>query len=159
MTKQLGKRTTGAAIFVVVALVFASAGVAYFIATGSGGGSADSATAQGLTISVASPGSSALYPGGSADLAASVHNPNSNPVHVHSFVLDTSQADDGIAIAAAGCSRGSVTFNGPATNGANDFVFPPGDSSLTLHNALSMSATAENACQSATFTVYLQASS
>ena len=51
-----------------------------------------------------------------------------------------------------------MTFNGPLLNGGTDFVFPPGTSSLTLHDALSMSTSAENACQGATFTVYLQAS-
>lgn len=164
MSKRVGKRA--AAIIGVAVLAFAAAGLAYFIVAGSGEGAAQLAATQDLTISVASPASSALYPGGSADVTATVHNPNAGPVHIHSFVLDTSGGHPtGIASDASGCSSGgntgsssnSVTFNGPATNGSNDFVFPSGDSSLTLQNALSMSTAAENACQSATFTVYLQA--
>ena len=164
----MGTRARAAAIFAIATLALAAAGLAYFTATGSGLGSAQPATPQDVTIAVASPAGSALYPGGSADITATAHNPNSGPVHIHSFVLDTSGAHPtGITSDEAGCSSGgntgsssnSVTFNGPATNGGNDFVIPAGDSSLTLENALSMSTTAENACQGATFTVYVQVGS
>ena len=164
----MGKRAKGAAIFAVAALAFATAGLAYFTATGSGSGPAYVANAFDLTVSPAAPAGSALYPGGSADVAATVHNPSADPVHVHSFVLDVTQPSDGIANDKSGCTSGgntgsstnSVTFNGPVLHdhGATDFVFPPGDTTLTLPDALSMSTTAENACQGATFTVYLQAS-
>ncbi len=169
MTKRIGKRTKGAVIFAVATLAFAGAGVAYFTATGSGSGSLEVANMQPLTVSPAAPAGSALYPGGSADVAATVHNPGADSVHVHSFVLDVTQPSDGIANDESGCTSGgntgsstnSVTFNGPVLHdsGATDFVFPHGDTTLTLPSALSMSATAENACQGATFTVYLQASS
>lgn len=168
MRKRLRKRALAAATFAGVAtLAFAATGLAYFSASGSGQGSAQLAHAKGLTVSAVSPAGSALYPGGSADVAASVDNPNSFPVHVHAFVLDTSAGHaTGVTNDESGCSSGgdtgssssSVTFNGPLLNGSTDFVFPPGTSSLTLHDALSMSTSAENACQGATFTVYLQAS-
>ncbi|HTZ06676.1 MAG TPA: hypothetical protein VMB53_13150, partial [Gaiellaceae bacterium] len=96
-----------------------------------------------------------LYPGGSSDLAATVDNPNPTPVHVHSFVL----GPGGIANDHPGCGAGDVAFDGPVTNGGGDFVFPPGDSALTLPNAISMSASAADACQGATFTVSLAAGS
>jgi len=163
----MGKRAMGIAIFAVAALAFALAAFAYFTATGSGHGPAHLSDVHALTVSPAAPAGSTLYPGGSADIAATVQNPNSGPVHIHSFVLDTGEPSDGISSDTVGCSSGgntgssssSVTFNGPVTNGGGDFVFPPGDTTLTLPNALSMSTTAENACQGATFTVYLQASS
>ncbi len=159
MTRRIRTSSRAAVAVAVAALALGAAGLAYFTATGSGSAPGYVANLQSLTLSSASPTGSALFPGGSTDVAATVNNPNSVSVHVHAFALDTSQADDGIAIDAPGCSRGSVTFNGPATNGGNDFVFPPGDTALTLANALSMSNTAENACQGATFTVYLQVSS
>jgi len=161
----MGTRTKGLAIVAIVAVAFVAAGLAYFTATGSGHGTVQVANAQDLTISVASPAGSALYPGGSADVTATVHNPNSDPVDVHSFDLDLTAPSDGISNDKPGCTSGgdtgsssdSVTFNGPFLNGPSGFAFPPGDSSLTLTNALSMTTSAENACQGATFTVYLQA--
>lgn len=161
------KRTTAALTFVLAALVLAAAGLAYFATTGSGSGSAQLANVQSLSVSPTAVTGSALYPGGSSDVAATVHNPNSFSVHVHAFALDTGGPSDGIANDAPGCTSGgntgssssSVTFSGPVTNGGGDFVFPPGDTTLTLPNALAMSTTAENACQGATFTVYLQAAS
>jgi len=157
----MGKRTTAVAVFVVASLAFAVAGLAYFAATGSGQGPAYLANTQNLTVSPASPSGSELYPGGSADIAATVHNPNAGPVHIHSFVLDLSQGG-GTGITddkSPDCPASSVTFNGPALHdgGLTDFVFPPGDTTLTLSNALTMSLSAPDACQGATFTVYLQA--
>ena len=151
----------------VATLAFSASGLGYFIAPGSGHGAAQLAHAQGLTVSAAAPADSALYPSGSADLAATLDNPNGFPVHVHAFVLDTSAGHaTGITNDKSGCSSGgdtgssssSVTFNGPFRNDGADFVFQPGTTSLTLHDAISMSNSAENACQGATFTVYLQAS-
>ena len=163
----MSKRAIGIAVVAAAALAFALAAIAYFTATGSGHTPGYVASAQSLTVSPTAVAGSALYPGGSSDVAATVHNPNSFSVHVHAFALDTGEPSDGISSDTVGCSSGgntgssssSVTFNGPVTNGGGDFVFPPGDTTLTLPNALSMSTTAENACQGATFTVYLQASS
>jgi hypothetical protein len=149
-----------AAAVVGAAGVFALASVSYgfFTVGGSGTGSAQLAGVQDLTVSAAAPTGSALDPGGSADLAAEVVNPNPAPVHVHAFVLDLSPVHPaGIVSNHDGCPATSVTFNGPISNGGADFVFPPGTSSLVLHDALSMSRSAEQACQGATFGVYLQA--
>ena len=167
MRKRLWKSAMVVATFVVATLAFSAAGLGYFTAPGAGEGSIQVANAKPLTVSAVSPAGSALYPGGSADVAASVDNPNSFPVHVHAFVLETSAGHaTGITNDKSGCSSGgdtgssssSVTFNGPLRNDGADFVFQPGTTSLTLHDALSMSNSAENACQGATFTVYLQAS-
>ena len=147
-------KTRNVAALTIAALAFAAAGLAYFSATGSGSGSAHLFNLQGLAVSSAAP-SSELYPGGSSDLAATVDNPNPTPVHVHSFVLGPS----GITNDKPGCGAGDVAFDGPVTNGGDDFVFPPGDSALTLPNAISMSPTAADACQGATFTVSLEAGS
>jgi len=154
MPKLRNRRTKAAAIGAAAVLAFAAAGLAYFTATGSGSGPAYVGNAEGLTISSAAP-LSELYPGGSSDLAATVHNPSPVAVHVHSFVL----GPDGITNDKPGCGAGDVAFDGPVTNGGGDFVFPPGDSALTLPNAISMSPSAADACQGATFTVSLEAGS
>jgi len=131
-----------------------AASLAYFTAAGSGSGSTQLANAQGVSVTMATPAGS-LYPGGSSDVAATVHNPNPIAVHIHSFVL----GPGGITNNHPGCGAGDVTFDGPVTNGGGDFVFPPGDSALTLPSAISMSPTAADACQGATFTVSLEAGS
>jgi len=154
MSKRIGKRAAAVVTFVVAALAFAAAGLAYFGTTGSGTGTAQQASLQNLTISPATPTGSVLYPGGSADIAATVHNPNPGQVQIHSFVLDLSQGG-GLGITddkSPDCPASSVTFNGPALHdgGLTDFVFPTGDTTLTLTNALTMSVTAPDACQGAT---------
>jgi hypothetical protein len=122
-----------------------------------------------VTISPAAP-TGALYPGGSADLAGTVDNPNSVAVHLPSLVLDTSQGTGGFAVDAThvgnGCTVAAAGLSYTTqSNGGNGFVVPAkvgstdGTLSLDLANAVSLGSAAANACQGATFTVYLQASS
>src|SRR5262249_38269169 len=101
-----------------------------------------------------------LYPGGNADVVVTITNPNPFAVHLPSLVLDTGQPGNGFAVDAghSGCTTGSLSFNGPQTNGGADFVVPAsGHLDVDLSNAISMSAAAVNACQGATFTVFLKA--
>ncbi len=167
MKKRFGKKTVAAVTFVVAAFAFAAAGLAYYTTSGTGNGSAQLVHAQDLTVTPANPvPDPTLVPGGSTSVEATVNNPNDYAIHVHAFVLNLGQASDGITNDRPGCSSGgntgssssSVTFNGPATNGGSDFVFAPGDTALTLAGALTMHTSAEDACQGAAFTVYLQAS-
>ena len=167
MRKRFGKKTVAAVTFLVAALAFAAAGLAYYTTSGTGDGSAQLAHAQNLTVTPADPVPAAtLVPGSSTSVKATVHNPNTYAVHVHAFVLNLGQTSDGITNDMPGCSSGGntgssssgVTFNGPITDGGSDFVFAPGDTPLTLPGALTMHTSAEDACQGAAFTVYLQAS-
>jgi hypothetical protein len=72
--------------------------------------------------------------------------------------LDTTQGTAGFAVdgAHAGCGLASLTFT-TQTNGGAGWTIPAGGSSaLSLANSLSMNANAANACQGASFTVYLK---
>ena len=143
---------------------------AYYTTSASGTGSGQvGSVSQPVTITPAAP-TGALGPGGSADLAATVDNPNSVPVHLSSLVLDTSRGTGGFAVdathAANGCtvaaaglsftaqSNGGSGFDVPAKVGSTD-----GTLSLDLANAVSLGSAAANACQGATFTIYLKVGS
>ena len=148
----------------VLVLVLAAAAFAWF--TGGGGGSAtassDNPSSVAVTLSAGSP-SSSLYPGGNADVAVTLTNANSYPVHVDELSLDTSQGTNGFDVdndhATAGCDVSALSFNGPQNAG---WTVPAHqgstDGSLSVHlsNAVSMASSAADACQGASFTVYLK---
>jgi len=163
-----GKMIVSAAAAVALLVAVASA-LGFFTNTGSAHGTpVSSGSLSAVTISPASP-TTQLYPGGSADVAATVDNPNSIPVHLPSLVLDTSQGGGtGFAVSnAPGCSvaDADLTFHGPQTNGPDDFVVPAksggndGSLPLDLADAVSVGADAVKTCQGATFTVYLKVGS
>jgi hypothetical protein len=154
MRRRFGRKVTTALAAMAGAAVFAAAGLAYWSTTGGGTASARLAHAEQLTVSPAStPPDAALVPGGTAAVVAVVHNPNDFAVHVASFAL----ASSGVDVDAPGCPADSVAFAGPIDDGGSDFVFAPGDTRLSLPDALRLSADAPDACQGATFTVHLEA--
>jgi hypothetical protein len=150
----------------LVALVATGGALAYYTSTGAGSAAAQVGEAQAVTIAAAAP-SASLYPGGSADVAVAITNPNVTTVHLPSLQLDTSQGDDGFAVdashKAAGCTvsvaglgfaasdNGGSGFDVPAKSGSVD-----GELDTDLPGAISMSSAAADACQGATFTVYLK---
>jgi hypothetical protein len=77
------------------------------------------------------------------------------------LALDTTQGTSGFAADAAhaACALAALSFATQSNGGAGWTV--PGGSvvALTLPNAISMSTNAANACQGATFTVYLRVAS
>ncbi|GAA4731980.1 hypothetical protein GCM10023350_14190 [Nocardioides endophyticus] len=111
-----------------------------------------------MTLSPATP-SAALFPGGQASVALTITNPNLASVRVGSLALDTSRGSGGFAVdgAHAGCVLSALSFATHTNAGAGWTVAGSGSLSVTLTNALSMTASAANACQGATFTVYLTA--
>jgi hypothetical protein len=149
----------------LAALAIAGGAFAYWSTVGSGSGSASSADAQAVTISVGSP-TSQLSPSGSADVALKISNPNGFQVSVPSLALDTSQGTNGIDVdgAHAGCDVSVLSFT-PQSNSGDGWKVPPrvgtadGSIDLDLARAVSMSGAAANACQGATFTVYLKVGS
>ena len=159
--RRQGRRWAVALVAVATLLAASVGALAFFTATGSGSGSGTAATPQAVTISPGTtPPQQGLYPAGSADVVATITNPNSFVVHLSSVILDTGQPTNGFAVDAAhsSCNLSSLSFNGPQTNGGADFVIPAGGHlDVDLSNAISMSAAAVNACQGATFTVYLKA--
>jgi hypothetical protein len=141
-------------IVLVAALAIAATAIGVAIAAwtagGSGSGQAKAGTAQNLTISAGAP-STSLYPSSSADVAATIGNPNSYPVHVSSIALGAVTVDAGHS----GCTLSSVSVVSPQTAG---WDVPAGGSlPVDLANAISMDNTANDACQGATFTVALTA--
>src|SRR5918911_1409225 len=116
---------------------------------GSGSGQASAGTAANMTISAGSPTSS-LYPNGSADVAATISNPNPYKVHISSISMGAVTVDSGHS----GCNASSSVTGGSAqTNGGNGWDVPAksggtnGSLSLDLANAISMDNTANDACQ------------
>ena len=157
-SRGTGKR--GLALVAVIATLVAAIGaLAYLSGSGFGFASAVVGTTNAVTIS---PGTATtgLYPGGSADVAVSISNPNSTAVHLPSLVLDTSQGTGGFAVDGPdpGCNLGSLSFDGPQTDSGGDFVVPAnGTLGRDLSGAVSMDVSAVNACQGLTFKVFLKA--
>jgi hypothetical protein len=146
---------------VIAAAVVAIAGAAfaYWAASGAGSAPATTGATAALTLSPATP-TAELYPGGQAAVVTTVANPNAATVRIGSLALDTTQGTGGFAVDAAhsGCALSTLGFT-TQTNGGAGWTVPAGSLPLTLTGALSMSVSAANACQGATFTVYLQVAS
>jgi hypothetical protein len=137
------------------------AGVAVYAAwsvTGSGTGSASARTAANLTLTPGTP-ASALYPNGSADVATAVANTNPFPVHVSTIALNTGQGTNGFAVDAghSGCDLSTLSY-ASQTNGGSGWDLPASDTlDVDAAGAVSMSGAAGDACQGASFTLYLTA--
>ena len=137
------------------------AGVAAYGAwsvSGSGTGAASAATAANLTLSPGTP-ASALYPNGTADVATTIANDNPFPVHLSAISLDAGQGTDGFAEDAghSGCDLSTLSFDAQ-TNGGSGWDVPANDTlDVDLDDAIAMSGAADDACQGASFTIYLTA--
>jgi hypothetical protein len=154
------RRTTIVALLAML-LIGASTAVAYWTTGGAGTGSGATGSAAAITLSPGTP-TTQLYPGGQSDVAVSVDNPNPISVKIGSLSLSTGQGAAGYAVDHPTCSTAALSFT-TQTNGGAGWSVPPKvgsvDGSLTidLASSLAMSTSAANACQGATFTVYLTA--
>ncbi|AGZ38759.1 LamG domain-containing protein [Actinoplanes friuliensis] len=140
----------------VLSLLASGAAYGYWGTMGTGSGSAQTGTAAPLTLTPGTP-TTRLYPGGSADVAVTVTNPNPYAVRVGRLALDTAQGTGGFAVDAghAACGVASLAF-ATQSNGGDGWTIPAnGALSLQLAGALTMTTAAANACQGATFSVYL----
>jgi hypothetical protein len=163
----MNRRILGTVIMIVVAVVvtLGGAGVAYAYWTGSGSGVAvgNTGTTVPVTLGTATP-TAALQPGSTAGVVLTATNSNVSPVVINSFSLDTTQGTAGFAVDAghSGCALSVLSF-GTQTNGGSGWTVPGrvgstnGTLTITLAGSLAMSAAAANACQGASFTVYLVA--
>jgi hypothetical protein len=166
MLRRIRRRLLPAALLVILAVLVGGVDYAYWSGSGSGAGSATTGTTVPMTLS---PGmaASTLYPGGTANIALTVSNPNTFPVHVDSFTLDAALGTGGFAVTGdPGCTVVLATLSfttTPQTNGGAGWTVPAkvaavnGTLPVTLANALAMSLDAASACQGATFTVYVAA--
>jgi hypothetical protein len=141
----------------IVLLVVGGAALAYWKVSGGGSATATSGTTANLTLSPGTP-TAQLYPGGTAGVVLTITNPNAGPVRVGSISLDTAQGSGGFAVdgAHSGCGLAALSLT-TQTNGGSGWTVPgSGSLPVTLTDALSMATSAANACQGATFTVYLK---
>lgn len=150
------------ALLVVATLATGVAANAYWGSPGTGTGAAATGTTSDVQLSPASP-TADLYPGGTTGVILTLTNPNPRAVRVASLGLDTTRGTDGFGVDAAhvGCAPLSVLALTASTNGGAGWDVPArvgtvdGDVAVTLPGALAMSTDAADACQGATFTVYL----
>jgi hypothetical protein len=172
---MIGRRSTAAssaprllgllAAPILAGLLLCAGAVAYWTASGGGSASAALATQQPLTLTPGTP-SSQLYPGGSADVALTISNPNPYPVGVPALVLDTAQGSGGFGVDSehSGCGLATLGFTAQSNGGAG-WTVPAkvggveGSLSVDLSGAVSMGLSAASACQGASFSIFLKASS
>ena len=145
----------------VVVLACAGGALAYFTSTGSGSGTGTVGSASPVTITAGVAPTQALFPGGSGDVTVHIVNPNGIPVHIGTLSLNTSEGTGSSGFDASSPSGCNLTGLPPAltfTTQTTGWTVPAsGFLNLDLLGSISMSAAASNACQGATFTVYLQA--
>jgi hypothetical protein len=152
-----------AMVIAIVVVTVGGAGVAYayWSAGGAGTGFGAAGTTVPITLSAGTPTVS-LLPGGQTGVVLTMTNPNTATVRVSSLALDTTQGTGGFSVDAShtGCALATLSF-ATQTNGGAGWSVPGkvgstnGSLTVTLANSLSMSLSAVNACQGATFTVYL----
>ncbi len=160
---RLQKRGTIVAVAAAITLAVGGAASAVWTSGGGGTGGADTAVLQPVVLSSGTP-AAPMYPGGQTAVALTVTNPNLANAKIGSIALDTSHGSGGFAVDAGhvGCALSALSFT-TQTNGGAGWTLPQrvgaidGTLAITLPNALSMSTSAANACQGATFTVYLVA--
>ena len=148
----------GAAMVVLLAVVGSVLG--YWRAPGGGTATASTRTSLPVTVSPATA-STQVYPGGRSAVGLTVGNPNPADAHIGSLSLDTASGAGGFAVDSdhPGCGVTSLSFS-TQTNGTTGWTVPAnGSLGIALADALSMGTAAPNACQGATFTVYLKTGS
>lgn len=136
---------------------------AYWSSTGSGTGTGTTGTTVPVTLSAGTP-SASLYPGGQTAVVLTATNTNTAIIHTGSLALNTSQGTGGFSVDSghSGCPVAALTLTAQ-TNGGAGWDVPArvgavnGTLAITLANALTMSSTAVDACQGATFAVFLAA--
>jgi hypothetical protein len=154
-----------AMVIAIIVVTIGGAGVAYayWSAGGAGTGIGATGTTVPLTLTSGTP-TAGLLPGASSGVVLTMTNTNSSGVKVSSLSLDTTQGTGGFSVDAGhtGCALTALSF-GTQTNGGTGWTVPGkvgavnGTLTVTLASALVMSVSAVNACQGATFTVYLVA--
>jgi hypothetical protein len=152
---------------VAAAALAALAASAFAFWTGSGAGAGQARVADPLPLAL-SPGTpqALLFPGtgGNVGVSTIATNPNPYVVHVTSLGLDAGAGTGGFGIDAAhsGCAPSSLHF-AAQNNGGDGWDVPPksgaadGALPIDMDDALTMDASAANACQGAVFTVHLVA--
>ena len=163
MKKILQNIFLGLLLAIMSLSALAGIAAAVWSAVGTGKGSGGTATTVAVTLTPAAP-TATLYPGGQTNVVLTITNSNAAPVRIGSLASDTARGTSGFSADSghAGCVLSTLTFT-TQTNGTTGWTVPAktgsvnGTLAVTLPNALAMSLAAVNACQGATFTVYLVA--
>jgi hypothetical protein len=145
-----------------IVLALCAVAVAYWTGTGTGSATTTLGNPLAVTLSPGTPDTQ-LSPDAAAAVATVASNPNPYAVQINSISLDTGQGTSGFGVDAghSGCDLSTLEFQSPV-NGSPGWTVPamvgstPG-SLLIEMDGLTMSADASNACQGASFTVYLVA--
>ena len=156
--RSFGRRALSPVLLgLVCVLVVIGSAAAYFNVTGAGSGTPAAAVAASLTLAPGTPAAE-LYPGGTSDVSVVVTNPNPGPARLRSLALDTTRGTGGFAVDAghSGCAVSALSFT-TNDNGGAGWTIAAGSQTVTLAGPLAMGASAADACQGATFTVYLKA--
>jgi hypothetical protein len=151
------------AVLALVVLPVGGIAVAYWGGTGNGTGTSETGDVVPVSLTVGTPPAN-LRPGATSHVVLTATNTNASPVRINSLSLDTAVGAGGFAVdgGPAGCNREALSFS-TQTNGGTGWTIPArsglvnGTLDITLSNAIGMSTSAANACQGATFTVYLVA--
>jgi hypothetical protein len=150
--KNFAWRTRKRQAATVVALMFASAGIALAAAwftgtlTGSGSGSVGGASSIGAITLSPSGNSGSLTPGGSSDVAYNVSNPTGHTVTITAVTV-------GAITASPSCDTSAISFNGALLVGLS---YPPGATNgVQISNAFSATSGLSAGCQLASLNVAL----
>jgi hypothetical protein len=157
MRKHTTTRWLAAAAIAAAIGGTAGGAFAYFSSTGGGSGSGTVANPAPLVISPGSP-LGELSPGTSSDVAVEIDNANPFRVRIGSLVGTGFDVDG--THRSAGCTASSAALSF-ASQAVDRFVPPrtgsvDGHLSLDLSGALAMGTGAADACQGATFSVFVQ---
>lgn len=154
MLSHLPRRILLTSLIAILALTVGGAANAFWSSSGTGNGSGMTGTTVAVTLT---PGAAEanLYPGGNANVALTVSNPNASEVRIGSLALATA----GFTVDAghSGCAMTTLAFTTQTNGGAGWSVPAASTLTVTLTGALAMGPDAASACQGATFTVYLVA--
>ncbi len=150
-----------ASLCLTVLVLGANGAGAFWEGLASGSGSAETETPAPVALSPGTP-ADALLPGASADVVLTVSNPNAARLHIGSLTLDSAHGTQGYVVDGGHpeCDVSSLSFSDQSNGGAGWNVpgrvgTEDGTVSLTLSDALGLAVSAADACQGATFSVYL----
>jgi len=147
-----GRRGAIPVLVAAFAAIVAAVASAYLTTDGTAGGTATNAALQSVTVSALAGGdspSSALLPGGSADVVLRVSNPNSYAVTLVSVSGGPGPvtADSGHP----GCTNPGVAFTDQT--GLSTPIPASASTLVDLPAAASMSTASSDGCQGATFSI------
>ena len=127
--------------------LFVGTAYASFTSSGSGSGNATTGNLQSVAIEASATPTSTLLPGGKADLALTVANPNGFPVTITAVSAGTGPVT---VTGAVGCSATDADVSVTAKAGLST-TLTPGTNTVDIATGAAMGTGSASACQHATF--------